>query len=132
LKDLKHNRKSFREPEIQAGEQVVTLPHDHFLGESIDDFIDQTTGSPGSAKRIQFESDLKMEVLQQFIKAARKKRNLSQDELGQLIGVKKAQISKLEKGYDNASLSTIAKVFNALDATVKVSVEMDGQLLELY
>lgn len=132
MKDLKHNRKSFTNPEIRVGEQIVTLPHNHFLGESIDDFIDQTAGAPGSSKRIQFESDLKMEVFQQFIKAARKKRNLSQDELGQLIGVKKAQISKLEKGYDNASLSTIAKVFDALNATVKVSVEMDGQLLEFY
>lgn len=132
MKDLKHNHKSFREPEKQSDEQIVTLPHDHFLGESIDDFIDQTAGAPGSAKRKRFDSELKMEVFQQFIKVARKKRKLSQDELGQLIGVKKAQISKLEKGYDNASLSTIAKVFAALDATVRISVEMDGQILKLY
>jgi transcriptional regulator with XRE-family HTH domain len=72
-----------------------------------------------------------MEVFQELIRTARKKRNLSQDELGNLIGVKKAQISKLEKGYDNASIMTIAKIFAALNATVKITVEMDGQPLEI-
>jgi HTH-type transcriptional regulator/antitoxin HipB len=72
-----------------------------------------------------------MEIFQELIKAARKKRNLSQDELGHLIGVKKAQISKLENGYDNASIATISKVFKALNATVKITVEMDGQQLKL-
>lgn len=126
-----NNQNSSGESQAQADEVIVTLPRSRRKGKNINEFIDQTVGEPGSAKRTQFESELKMEVFQQLIKAARKKRNLSQDELGELIGVKKAQISKLEKGYDNASLSTIGKVFSALNATVKITVEMDGQTLEL-
>jgi HTH-type transcriptional regulator/antitoxin HipB len=45
--------------------------------------------------------------------------------------VKKAQISKLERGYDNASIATIAKVFEALNATVRITVQMDGKQLDL-
>ena len=110
---------------------IVTLSGNRRKGKSIDEFINKTAGEPGSEKRERFESELRMEVFQELIKAARKKRNLSQDELGLMIGVKKAQISKLEKGYDNASIATIAKVFEALNATVKITVQMDGKQLEL-
>ena len=110
---------------------IVTLPGNRRKGKSIDEFINKTVGEAGSEKRERFESELRMEVFQELIKAARKKRNLSQDELGLMIGVKKAQISKLERGYDNASIATIAKVFEALDATVKITVQMDGKQLEL-
>ncbi|WP_238989374.1 helix-turn-helix domain-containing protein [Mucilaginibacter terrigena] len=110
---------------------IVTLPRNRKKGIDVNEFIDNTVGKPGSNQRNQFESELKMEVFQELIKAARKKRNLSQEELGQLIGVKKSQISKLEKGYENTSIITISKVFNALKATVRISVEIDGQHLEL-
>jgi HTH-type transcriptional regulator/antitoxin HipB len=117
--------------QMLADGTIVTRPRNHKKGKNIDEFIDKTVGEPGSAERDQFESELRMEVFQELIRTARKKRNLSQDELGDLIGVKKAQISKLEKGYDNASITTIAKIFAALNATVKITVEMDGQQLEL-
>jgi len=117
--------------QMLADGTIVTLPRNHKKGKNIDEFINKTVGEPGSAQRQKFESELKMEVFQELIRTARKKRNLSQDELGNLIGVKKAQISKLEKGYDNASIVTIAKIFAALNATVKITVEMDGQQLEL-
>ena len=117
--------------QMLADGTIVTRPGNHKKGKNIDEFIDKTVGEPGSAERDQFESELRMEVFQELIRTARKKRNLSQDELGDLIGVKKAQISKLEKGYDNASITTIAKIFAALNATVKITVEMDGQQLEL-
>jgi HTH-type transcriptional regulator/antitoxin HipB len=110
---------------------IVTLSSDRRKGKSIDEFINKTAGEPGSEKRDGFESELRMEVFQELIKAARKKRNLSQDELGLMIGVKKAQISKLERGYDNASIATIAKVFEALNATVRITVQMDGKQLDL-
>jgi len=117
--------------EMLSDGAIVTLSGNRRKGKSIDEFINKTAGEPGSEKREQFESELRMEVFQELIKAARKKRNLSQDELGSLIGVKRAQISKLEKGYDNASIATIAKVFEALNATVSITVRMDGKQLEL-
>ena len=72
-----------------------------------------------------------MEILQDLIRETRKKRNLSQQELGEKVGVGKAQISKLEKGYSNTSIALITKVFSALNAKIKISVELDDQELEL-
>jgi HTH-type transcriptional regulator/antitoxin HipB len=110
---------------------IVVLPKDRKRGENIDVFIDKTIGEPGTDRREHFESDLKIEIFQELIRAARKKRNLSQEELGNLIGVKKAQISKLEKGYNNISIAALSKIFRALNATIKVTVEIDGKNLIL-
>ena len=60
-----------------------------------------------------------------MIKSVRKERNLTQEELGKLIGVQKAQISKLERSTKNVTIETILKVFRALKAQVKFSVEMN-------
>jgi transcriptional regulator with XRE-family HTH domain len=40
-------------------------------------------------------------------------RNLTQEQLGEFIGVYKAQISKLESCTNNATIDTILKIFKA-------------------
>jgi transcriptional regulator with XRE-family HTH domain len=50
---------------------------------------------------------------------------LTQEELGELVGVKKAQISKIENSTTDARFTTILKVFNALDAKVNFNVELN-------
>ena len=47
------------------------------------------------------------------IKKARLQQNLTQEELGERIGVQRAQISRLEKGY-SISIPTMSRVFQAL------------------
>ena len=57
------------------------------------------------------------------------RRHLTQEELGKLVGVQKAQISKLERSTKNARIDTIIKVFNALKTKINFSVELlDGRL----
>jgi len=58
-------------------------------------------GKHGTLKRDQYEFDLSMDLIGEMIKKARKESNLTQEELGKLIGVQRAQISKLEKGSKN-------------------------------
>jgi len=70
-----------------------------------------------------------MEILGEMIQRARKERHLTQDEPGRLIGVQKAQISRLERHTGNVTLTTILKVFNALKANIKLQVEMNGDNL---
>ena len=41
-------------------------------------------------------------------------RNMTQAELGKLIGVQRAQISKLENNTTNVTIETILRVFSAL------------------
>lgn len=65
------------------------------------------------------------------IKQARKERHLTQAELGQLIGVKKAQISRIENSLTDARFETIIKVFNALNAKVNFNVELLNQSVKL-
>ena len=52
-----------------------------------------------------------MDVLGKMIEAARQKRNLTQDELGRLYGVKKAKIPKLESIANSATIDTIIRVY---------------------
>lgn len=85
---------------------------------------DEFIGSIGSPKRDAYEFELKSELLGEMIRIARLERNLTQEELGKLIGVQKAQISKLEKNATNVSLETILKVFNALKAKVNFRIEL--------
>ncbi|MCL2596769.1 MAG: helix-turn-helix transcriptional regulator [Paludibacter sp.] len=44
--------------------------------------------------------------------------------MGKLIGVQKAQISRLENRTSNVTMDTLLKVFTALKAKVKMQVEL--------
>jgi len=92
---------------------------------TLDQMKDQDIGKVGTPERDKYEFDLRMEVLGDMIKSVRKERNLTQEQLGVLIGVQKSQISKLERNTKNVTIETILKVFRALKANVKFSVEMN-------
>jgi transcriptional regulator with XRE-family HTH domain len=65
-------------------------------------------------------------LLGEAIRQARLDRKLTQQELGRLVGVQKAQISKLENSLTDARVETILKVFKALNAKISFSVEMNS------
>ena len=54
-------------------------------------------------------------------------RNLTQAQLGELVGVQKAQISKIENSLTDARFETIIKVFRALNAKISFQVELMDQ-----
>ena len=94
---------------------------------SIDKVKDKIIGKPGSSVREQYEVELRLDVLGDLIRKTRKDRNLTQAELGKLIGVQKAQISKLERKASNMRIETIIRIFDALKAHVKFRVELDNR-----
>jgi DNA-binding XRE family transcriptional regulator len=94
---------------------------------SLDAMIDKHVGKIGTPARDAFEYELSIDLIGEAIKRARKERNLTQEELGKLVGVQKAQISKIENSIKNARLDTIIKIFKALGATIKFNVELDYQ-----
>lgn len=96
---------------------------------SLEDLTDQYIGKKGTKERDEFENELRLDLLGQAIKQARLKRNLTQEELGALVGVKKAQISKIENSTTDARFTTILKVFEALGAKVNFNVELDNKKL---
>jgi DNA-binding XRE family transcriptional regulator len=92
------------------------------INEVQDDLIGKT-GTPGRDK---FEYELKMDLIGKAIRQTRKERNLTQEELGKLIGVQKAQISRIESNASNVTIDTLLRVFKALQAKVRLQVEMSG------
>jgi HTH-type transcriptional regulator/antitoxin HipB len=95
----------------------------------LDSMIDRHIGKVGSAAREAFEHSLTLDLLGYAIKEARLYHNLTQEQLGKLIGVQKAQISKLENNFTNARFDTVMKVFNALHAKVNFKVELPKKKL---
>lgn len=85
---------------------------------------DQLIGEIGTSERDLFEYELQMDLIGKAIKETRVERNLTQEELGKLVGVQKAQISRLESNASNATIDTLLKVFTALKAKVKLQVEL--------
>jgi HTH-type transcriptional regulator / antitoxin HipB len=90
----------------------------------LDTMIDKHIGKRGTERREKFENELRIDLLGQAIKQARQERNLTQEQLGELVGVQKAQISKIENSLKNARFETILKVFEALGAKVNFNVEL--------
>ncbi len=96
---------------------------------SLDVLIDKHIGKKGTEKRDSFEYELQLDIIGETIKNIRKERNLTQEQLGELVGVKKAQISKIENSLTDARFETILKVFKALNAKVNFNVELMNQKL---
>jgi DNA-binding XRE family transcriptional regulator len=91
---------------------------------SFDEAKDKYLGKKGTEKREKYEYELRLELIAEAIKTARKERNLTQEQLGKLVGVQKAQISKLENNLTDARFETILKVFKALQVKVNFSIEL--------
>lgn len=85
---------------------------------------DKLIGKVGTPARDKFEYELQMELIGNAIKQTRKERKLTQAELGRLIGVQKSQISRLESNPGNVTIDTLIRIFNALQARIKLQVEL--------
>jgi HTH-type transcriptional regulator / antitoxin HipB len=92
---------------------------------------DKYIGKVGTRDRDEYEYELRMDVLGKMIKAARLERNLTQEELGKLVGVQKAQISKLESSANSATIDTVIRVFKALKAEINFNVKMEDSFVTL-
>ncbi len=91
-------------------------------------------GAIGTPGRDAYEAEVK-EAIQNYhvgeaIKAARKEKNMTQQQLGDLMGVKKAQISRIENGQ-SFNLSTVARAFKAMGLHVSLDIE-GGPKLALW
>jgi len=72
-----------------------------------------------------------MELLSRMIRTARKERGLTQQSLGELVGVNKSQISKLENHTNSATIGTVMRVFRAMNADVQFNVRLENQPVQL-
>lgn len=98
-----------------------------------DEMKDELWGPIGTPERDAMEAQLKEDIQSYFvgeaIKKARLKQNLTQEELGERVGVKRSQICKLESGKSSITLSTMSKVFKALGiATATLDLGIGGKV----
>ena len=75
--------------------------------------LDRVLGVKGTSTRDKYEADVNNFLIGEAIKQAREAKNLTQEQLGELMGVKRAQISKIESGK-SISFSTIVRAFKAM------------------
>jgi HTH-type transcriptional regulator / antitoxin HipB len=127
LQGLKISAKNILKQKTNNKIMAKTKIKSYSLAEMKDKYI----GKAGTPDRDKYEYELRMDVLGRMIKAARQERNLTQEQLGELVGVQKAQISKLESSANSATIDTVLKVFKALKADIHFNVTLEKKSLQL-
>ena len=84
---------------------------------TLEEMEDKHIGKVGTPERDKYEQELAEEIqayhLGEAIKEARLSMNLTQEQLGEMVGVQKSQISRLEKGR-RVSIASMARLFKAM------------------
>ena len=99
----------------------------------LEEVLDNKLGKEGTPVRDCFEAEVKESLhayrIGEAIKRARQEQNLTQEELGERIGVKRSQISRLEKGY-SITIPTMSRIFKALGVnTASVDLGIAGKVV---
>ncbi len=89
--------------------------------------LDKVIGVKGTTERDEFDAQVNEFLIGEAIRQARQSRNLTQEQLGELVGVKKAQISKIESG-SNVTFHTIAKLFRAMGINAMLDMGSIGRV----
>ena len=94
---------------------------------TLDEMTDKYIGPIGTSKRDEFERKLADELrayhVGEAIKQAREAQSLTQAELGEKMGVHKAQVCRIESGK-SITLASMMRAFRALG--VQVALDMKG------
>ena len=99
---------------------------------SFEEVKDELIGKVGTPERDEHERKVAEAVhayhIGEAIKKARLLQNLTQEQLGERVGVKKAQISRLERGY-SITIPTMSRVFKALGiSTATLDLGIGGKV----
>lgn len=86
-----------------------------------EEMLERTVGPIGTTARDEYEDKVADFKLGLAIREARERLNLTQEQLGERIGVQRARICSIEKGV-NLRLSTIRRIFQALGLEVKLNI----------
>lgn len=89
--------------------------------------VDKHVGAKGTPAREEYDEQVELMLVGEAIRKARIAQSLSQEQLGQLVGVQKAQISRLENGK-NLTISTISRLFRAMNQKVTLEIPSIGRV----
>ena len=98
---------------------------------TLDEVKDEFIGKAGTPERDQYEQSLKEELqayhIGEAIRQARIAKNLTQEQLGEKVGVQKSQISRLERGK-SITLSSLMRLFSAMEIPLTLDMEGVGKI----
>ena len=98
---------------------------------TLDEVKDKFIGKAGTPERDQYEQSLKEELqayhIDEAIRQARIAKNLTQEQLGEKVGVQKSQISRLERGK-SITLSSLMRLFSAMEIPLTLDMEGVGKI----
>jgi HTH-type transcriptional regulator / antitoxin HipB len=98
---------------------------------TLEEIKDLVIGLPGTPAREEFEHEQQLAIIGYYIQVIRKKKNITQDALGTLVGVKKSWISKLENSAGDVTFETFIKVLKALKVKLSLYFVVNGQRIDL-
>lgn len=83
---------------------------------------DKYLGKQGTPKRDAYEANRQRRIQAYYfgalVKEKRKAKRLTQEQLAEMIGIQKGQVSKIENGQ-NITLSTVSRLLKALRISVR-------------
>lgn len=88
---------------------------------SQEEALDLTLGVKGSPERDTYDAKVEEYLVGLAIRRAREVKKLTQEQLGNRIGVQRSRISSIEKGV-NLRLSTLRRIFSALEMKVDLNI----------
>ncbi len=88
---------------------------------SQEEALDLTLGVKGSPERDTYDAKVEEYLVGLAIRRAREAKKLTQEQLGNRIGVQRSRISSIEKGV-NLRLSTLRRIFSALEMKVDLNI----------
>ncbi len=94
---------------------------------TLDELTDKYIGQVGTPKRDEFDRKLTEELhayhIGEAIKMARESQSMTQEQLGERMGVQRAQVCRIESGK-SITFASMMRAFNALG--VQVALDMKG------
>jgi len=92
---------------------------------TFDKLLDRKYGKRGTRKREEWEQEFEAFKLGVLIEEARKRLNMTQEELAEKCGTNKAYISRIENDASDIRLSTLMKIISkGLGGKLKLSLEL--------
>lgn len=92
---------------------------------SFDDHLDEQYGKKGTLTRQEFDEEYETFRIGVLIQEARKKQNLTQQELAERVGTTKSYISRIENNASDIRLSTLMRIIReGLGGHLKLSLEI--------
>jgi DNA-binding XRE family transcriptional regulator len=86
---------------------------------------DRVYGEKGTERRDNLDRDAESFTIGLVLKKARESRNMTQEELGQIIDKKRTYISRVENNGSNITLSTLYDIVEkGLGGKVKISIDI--------